>query len=153
MKHLFIQQTNRAHRRGAASKQVLTVTLLIVVIVLGIGFIWSQLMPGDPTPPRIVDLGFQCEKCDHQWVITNDDLQQIKVDDAALKANPNRRHNQPHCPQCNQKHSGLSMLECPVCEKHFLHTKKQVRSADVIADDPICPHCKTNLHEWHRENR
>ena len=142
-----------ARFRGAASKQmIMTIGLLAVIGVCAV-VIWNQLFGGAANHDRISNLGFQCQDCDHQFVITNIQLREQETNNAALDADRTRTIDQAHCPKCGKKHAGIPMFECPKCSHFFLPMKVNLRTnPDAVMPPAICPKCNTNLTEWMREN-
>jgi hypothetical protein len=62
-------------------------------------------------------------------------------------------------PYTNEK-TGVPMMRCPVCEKFFVpeawKKKPQPGQPPMMMMDPmgqkiICPHCKTDIHEFYRQ--
>jgi len=142
----------RCHDVGAASKQMVMAIALIVVIGVCAVFMWGQLFGGDKGGgDRISNLGYQCQVCDHQFVITNIQLREQIQDNASLNKDPTRAIDQAHCPKCGEKHAGIPMFECPKCATFFLPAKINLRTnPDAVMPPAICPECKTNLTEWMR---
>lgn len=144
----------RSRRAGAASKQMV-MTIVLVAIIGGCAvFIWGQLFGGDGRGiDRVSNLGFQCQACDHHYVITNVQLREQIPDNAVLDKDRTRSIDQAHCPQCGQKHAGIPMFECPECGTFFLPSKVNLRTnPDAVMPPPICPKCNTNYTEWLRKN-
>lgn len=138
---------------GAISRKTMATIALVVVIAASMIYNFSQFA-GGPKVERVVTLGFTCEECKAEFTVTNEQLQAQEIDHAALKKHLTRTLDQPHCPKCAARHSGIAMLKCPSCEKFFLPAAVNVRRADLETrpPDPVCPHCGTDLYQWHREH-
>jgi len=137
--------------RGAASKQMVMTVALVVFIAGCMIFIAKQLFTGEGNHEQVRNLGFHCQDCDHEFVITNIQLREQAPDNAVLEQDRTRSIDQPHCPQCGKKHAGMPMFECLKCGHFFMTVKVNLRTnPDAVIPPPVCPKCGTNQTEFLR---
>lgn len=142
---------DRRHQAGAASKQMVMIIVLIAIIGGCAVFIWGQIFGGGGGAVRSANLGYQCQVCDHQFVITDIQLREQVSDVSVLEKDRTRSMDQAHCPKCGEKHAGLPMFECPNCSNFFLPAKVNLRTnPDAVVPPTICPKCNTNYADWIR---
>lgn len=139
---------------GAISREMAITIGLVLVIAASVAFNWSLMFGGSPTPERVVEMGFQCLACDHQFTMTNEEFQGRNVDTAFLEKNPDRTVDMVDCPSCKKQHAATEQLRCPSCSKFFLQARVNLRAiaSTEQVPEPVCPHCGTNMNEWHRQN-
>lgn len=128
---------------------VMTIVLIAIIAACAV-FIWGQIFGGNGGGgERNTNLGYQCQVCDHQFIITDVQLREQVFDGSALEKDRTRSMDQAHCPKCGEKHTGLAMHQCPECSHYFLPSKVNVRTnPDAVIPPAICPKCNTNYDEW-----
>ncbi|MEX2215864.1 MAG: hypothetical protein WD768_17265 [Phycisphaeraceae bacterium] len=126
--------------------------LIAVILVCGV-FVISHLFGGPPAVEENPDLGFKCQVCGEEFVIKAETLRNQPRDTEVLEKNPNRTSDQAHCPKCQAKHAGLTMLQCPQCKKWFLLSDTNVRTHPDVKTNTVCPHCGLDLMEQKRKQR
>ncbi len=130
--------------------------VLVVFITVSMAYNWSLMFGGSETPPREVEIGFQClnPRCNHEFTMLNTEYQARTVDMEFMQKNPGRSTDMVDCPKCQQQHSAVQQLRCPSCEKFFLASKSNPRvlGTNESIPPPVCPHCGTDMNKWHREN-
>ncbi len=139
---------------GAISREMAITIALVLIIAASVAFNWSMIFSGSKTPPRVVEMGFQCLACDHRFTMTNEQFQTRNVDAEFLKKHPDRTMDMVDCPACKQRHAAAGQLRCPGCSRFFLQAKVNLRAiaGNEQIPDPVCPHCGTNMNEWHRRH-
>jgi len=155
MRHnMFSNQSITSRCAGAVSKEMAIAFALALIISASLVFNWSLLFGGARTPEMVVEMGFQCLACDHSFTMTNQEFQARRIDRDVLNANPALTVDMVDCPTCGRQHTATQQLQCPACDKYFLPARVNLRVASTEQEppEPVCPHCGTNMNEWHRKN-
>ena len=145
---------SRFRHAGAISREMAITVALVLIITASVAFNWSMIFGGSSTPPRIVEMGFQCLACDHQFTMTNEEFQDRNIDTDFMAKHPGHTVDMVDCPSCRQQHAATEQLKCPSCSKFYLPEKVNVRAvaSEEKPIESVCPHCGTNMNEWHRQN-
>ena len=123
---------------GSTFKSLFSAILIIIMIAAAAFSVWFVFFrdKSDSDPGSNLTLHFKCSKCSHEFQITKKES-----DDQRLKGNTQENAENAQCPECGEQRSGVLMLECRKCNKHFVPKNE---------DNPICRHCGTNFYESKR---
>jgi|GEM_PF-3611672 len=135
------------HIKGAALNPMVKMIALCLIISICLIVIWNQLFGGKI--PEVFNAGFQCSECQETFVMTNVELRTVEIHEATLESDRMRTPDQPHCPKCNGKHTGMLMVECPSCKHYYLPSKVNLRAnPNAQVPPPVCPKCGTDRNKW-----
>ena len=122
---------------------------LVVVIVGGVGLTVRAMMddPSKAKPAGDDPPGYLCDQCDKHFTLTREQYAQ-QIPDAKITETDPMAARRPHCPLCQAKHSGWTMVRCPKCGKTYV-PPGQGQPGPVRAGEPedVCHHDKTDRGE------
>lgn len=139
-------------------KELLLIAALAIVIVgslvVTVMYGWSS---DDDKKQNTNGFMFKCTQCDAEFAY---DPETVPRQEQMM------RSSAVDCKKCKGTLCALPMTKCPQCEKYYLSEatryQHKMEMEDMKGEKPsgrgayppaVCPHCKTDFHKWHRENR
>ena len=131
-----------------------------LIIIIGGSLALAFLGGGEPPPPKPA---WQCQECKHTFEPPPAKEPPVRRERGLIE---DMRMVFLDCPQCSAKEGCLPMTRCLECKEFYVSEPTRWR-ADFQKANPdqaammpqgrppknVCPHCKTDQHQWRRKNR
>lgn len=161
---------------GDKKSQIMMVVVLLILIGGSLYFSLRNLWGGKNS--RAAEQHYKCmsEDCGKEFPLKQEDMMPPEGAGGPEGAMPPMGPGMMpgmfgmaiKCKECGAENSAVPMTPCPSCKKHFVPEwtmrqyqaqleGKQPDPAMMMGMGPgeknICPHCNTDINEWHRSQR
>ena len=151
-------------RMGGNKVEYILAGALALIIILSLFVTLTGVIWGRGGSRKDVIHHLICEKCGHEFKKTPQELAELSEELGQMYGGPDAmmlmqmRGPILDCPKCGAEKSCWLAVRCPNCEKWVLSQVQRVLyEAHRTRRQPppdlrdICPHCRTDTMEWHKE--